>query len=137
MLYPHKRGRYQERAKALFESLVPDVGQAATVQGELIRCAVRLGSEAYRNGNCNWDRGFVAMARFLAKHLSDGTFGADLTAEIERDVTLVIAAGKDSENGAYVHEQGDAFTRLTDRVVEWCDRHPEPIPHKANPRLKR
>ncbi len=137
MLYPHGRGRYKKEAKALFEDLVPDSGQAATIQGELIRCITRLGSEAYRNGNCNWDRGFASMARFVAKHLCDGTFDRKTTTQIERDVALVIAAGKDSENGAYVHEKDDSYTRLTDRVVEWCDLHPESIEHKRNPRLKR
>jgi hypothetical protein len=137
MLYPHGRGRYQREAQALFETSVPDSGQAATVQGELIRCSARLGSEMYRNGNCNWDHGFETMARYLAKHLCDGTFPPEQTREIERNIALVIAAGKGLDNGAYVHEQDDSYTRLTDWVVEWCQRHPDPIPHAANPRLAR
>jgi hypothetical protein len=137
MLYPHKRGRYQREAKALWETLVPESGQADTVQGELIRCIVRLGSEAIRNGNCNWDKEFEMMATFLASHLGDGTFERHLTNQIQEDIALVIAAGNDPDNGAYVHEGDDAYTRLTDRVVEWCQKHPSPIPHTPNPDLRR
>lgn len=137
MLCPHGRDRCQQKAKALFESLVPNSGRADRIQGEPIRRSARLGSEIYRNGNGNWDRGFVMMAHFLAKHLCDGSFDPEITARIERDVALVIVAGKCSDNGAYAHGQEDSYTRLTDRVVEWCDLHPEPISHEANPRLKR
>jgi hypothetical protein len=137
MLYPHGKGRYQKEAKQLWKKLVPESGQADTVQGELIRCITRLGSESYRNGNANWDKGFKLMAKFLAKHLCDGTFAKKRTEQIEADVKLVIEAGKDESNDAYVHEKNDSYTRLTDRVVEWCQKHPEPIAHVQNPKLKR
>jgi len=137
MLYPHGKGRYQKEAKHLFESLVPNSGQAKTVQGELIRCMTRLASESYRNGNGNWDRGFGDMARFVGKQLCDGTFTEKSEATIKKDVAAVISSGRDPENGAYVHEKNDAYTRLTDRVVEWCQKHPDPIKHVKNPKLKR
>jgi hypothetical protein len=137
MLYPHGKGRYQEEARRLWDALVPPSGQAATVQGELIRCIIRLGSESYRNGNANWDRGFVLMAKFLAEHLCDGTFDEGVNRQIEADVAMVIAAGHDDNNGAYVHEGEDSYTRLTDRVVEWCQRHTELLPHLPNPNLNR
>jgi hypothetical protein len=137
MLYPHGKGRYQAEAKRLWETLVPDSGQATTVQGELIRCTARLGSESYRNGNANWDEGFVRMANYLRRHLCDGTFDAVLTRQIEEDIALVIHAGDDPENAAYIHEEEDSYTRLSDRAVEWCRRHPEPVPHERDPELLR
>ena len=79
----------------------------------------------------------MATARFLAKHLCDGTFVPTQTVQIQGDIDSVIAAGKDENNGAYVHEKDDSYSRLTDRVVEWCRLHPEPIPHTVNPQLKR
>jgi hypothetical protein len=137
MLYPDRKGRYQREAAALWESLVPPSGQPDTVQGELIRCTGRLGGEQYRNGNANWDDSFIRMAHFLRGHLCDGAFEAATTRQIEGDVATIIAAGDDPENGAYVHEGEDAYTRLTDRAVEWCQRHPEPVPHARDPGLKR
>ena len=137
MLYTHGQGRYQREAEDLWTLLVPPSGQAETVQGELIRCTGRLASESYRNGNGNWDDGFVRMAKFLRDHLCDGTFDAETTRQIEGDVAAVIEAGDDPDNGAYVHEGEDAYTRLTDRAVEWCLRHPEPVPHTKDPGLKR
>jgi hypothetical protein len=121
----------------LWKALVPDSGQAETVQGELIRCIGCLGSERYRNGNANWDEGFVLMAQYLAKHLGDGTFDVKTTRLIEQDVEAVIEAGKNPENGAYVHESADAYDRLTDRVVEWCRVHHRPMEHTKDDRLKR
>ena len=137
MLYTDGKGRYQREVLALWNSAVPDSGQAETVQGELIRCIGRLGSETYRNGNANWDEGFVLMAEYLGKYLCDATFDAETTRQIELDVAAVIEAGDDPENGAYVHECPDAYDRLTDRVVEWCKKHPQPIKHARDARLKR
>lgn len=137
MLYFHKKGKYQTEANQLFDSLVPDEGQADTLQGELIRCITRLASEMHRNGNANWDKGFKIMALFLKKHLSDGTFSSELTKEIKQDISLIIASGKDPENNAYIYKEDDSYTRITDRVVEWCKRHPEPVIHIENPKLLR
>ena len=137
MLYFHQKGKYQIEVNQLFDSLVPDSGQADTLQGELIRCIARLASECHRNGNLNWDEGFKIMALFLEKHLADDTFSSELTKEIKNDISLIIASGKDPENGAYVYKEDDAYTRVTDRVVEWCHKHPEPIRHVNNPKLHR
>ena len=129
MLYTHGKGQYQQEVMDLWKALVPDSGQAETVQGELIRCIGCLGSERHRNGNANWDEGFVLMAQYLAKNLGDGTFDVKTTRLIEQDVEAVIEAGKNPENGAYVHESADAYDRLTDRVVEWCRVHLQSIEH--------
>lgn len=137
MLYFHGKGKYQTEVNELFDSLVPDSGQADTLQGELIRCIARLASESHRNGNANWDKGFKIMALFLEKHLSDGTFSSELTKEIKQDISLIIASGKDPENNAYIYEKEDSYTRITDRVVEWCRRHPDFIVHITNTKLLR
>src|ERR1044072_8758514 len=51
--------------RALWQSLVPDSGQASTVQGELIRSVGRLRDEAERNGNANWDEGHELFCYFI------------------------------------------------------------------------
>jgi len=57
MLYPHGKGKYGKQAKALWDALVPDVGQAKTVQGELIRCIFRLGSDTESHGSVSASNG--------------------------------------------------------------------------------
>ncbi|MFD3274338.1 hypothetical protein ACE3MS_30040 [Paenibacillus dendritiformis] len=51
--------KYFNEAKYLWQTYVPKQGQAETVQGELIRAIEKLRGEAQRNGNINWDKGFV------------------------------------------------------------------------------
>jgi len=137
MLYTDGKGRYQQEVMELWNTLVPSSGQAETVQGELIRCIGCLASECYRNGNANWDEGFVRMAQYLARHLRDGTFDVKTTRLIEQDVAAVIAAGEDPKNKASVDESADAYDRLTDRAVEWCRHHRKPMEHVKDDRLNR
>lgn len=136
MLYEQRRGRYQKEAAALWNELVPPSGQAETVQGELIRCVGRLSDECTRNGNINWSDGFVLMAEYLRRHLCDGTFDQETSQDIAEDVDDVVAAA-DAPETVFNVEDEDTFDRLTDRVVEWCQRHPEPIAHVRDERLKR
>lgn len=48
--------KYQQEARSLWQTSVPPRGQAATVQGELLRAVEKLRDEARRNGNLNWGR---------------------------------------------------------------------------------
>jgi hypothetical protein len=45
---------YFEEAQDIWKNFVPPSGQAATVQGELLRAIEKLRDEAMRNGNGNW-----------------------------------------------------------------------------------
>ena len=124
------RVRYEAEARELWATSVPPSGQAATVQGELLRAVEKLRDEAVRNGNVNWDGDHAALARFLRTALvSSGTFGTEEVLEIEQDVARVVDVN---------HPPGDdLYDRLADRVVEWCQAHPSPIPHRPNPHLRR
>ena len=51
--YWNKNGAYQTEYNELYSKLVPDSGEADTIQGELIRSASRLTYDYYNNGNCN------------------------------------------------------------------------------------
>jgi hypothetical protein len=67
----------------LMADLVPNSGPADTVQGEVLRAALRVTSELNSSGCGNWRAdptffdGFVA---FLLSHLCDGTFNAETEA---------------------------------------------------------
>lgn len=137
MLYSKNKGRYEKEYRELWDSLVPQSGQANTIQGELVRVIGRLASECYRNGNANWNRGFRIYTNFLARHLTDERiFDAQALSQIKEDLQTIRKFGSDSRTLKYSKEE-DEFDRITDRVVEWCQNRPEPIERKINPKLKR
>lgn len=51
--YWNEQGIYQEEYKKLYAELVPDMGSAKTLNGELIRAISRLSYDYFNNGNCN------------------------------------------------------------------------------------
>jgi hypothetical protein len=137
MLYYFGQGHYDKEYGELWAKCVPKSGQADTVQGELVRAIGRLASEAYRNGNLNWDEGYRILVKFLHMHLPDSTvFNPPEVIQIEEDLSVIGDMGNDS--GPLDFGGGeDAYDRITDRVVEWCAKHPEAIPLPRNPKLKR
>lgn len=51
--YWNNNGAYQTELDELYKKLVPDMGEANTVHGEMIRAISRLFYEFGNNGNCN------------------------------------------------------------------------------------
>jgi hypothetical protein len=49
----HTADHWKREHARLWKATVPAQGQAATLQGELIRITGKLTDQAYRNGNCN------------------------------------------------------------------------------------
>ena len=60
---------WQKQHAELWQLLVPSSGPAKTVQGEVIRISGRIGDELQRNGGCNWDTHYDAMAEALLGHV--------------------------------------------------------------------
>jgi hypothetical protein len=121
--------QYFEEARQLWRSQVPRRGQAATVQGELLRAVEKLRDEAIRNGNINWGPGHARLATYVRDTLTgSGLFDQVTVDRIHRDVDRLL----DHERP----ETGDeTYDRLSDRVVEWARAHPEPVPHEHDPGL--
>lgn len=125
--------RWWEEQPRLWARLVPPSGQAATVQGELIRCTGKLTDEAYRNGNTNWGPGFERMTRFVGRTLEDPqTFSAEQRSAISVAVTRIIEDAADPD----VSGHGSPHYLLTEMAVRWCLAHPDPIPHANDPDLQ-
>ena len=53
--------KYPEEARSLWRTSIRCIGQADTVQGELLRAVEKLPDEAQRNGNLNWGGGHEAL----------------------------------------------------------------------------
>jgi hypothetical protein len=119
----------------LFERLVPESGQAATVQGEVVRAINGMANDYAANGSANWDAGYERLSAFALRHLADGTFGPQTCAGIRSDIEHIQAYGRGEDTGGYDLEA--AFDRLMQASVGWCQRHPAPLPHSPDPELKR
>jgi hypothetical protein len=117
--------------------LVPRSGQAETVQGELVRAIGRLATEWSRNGNINWDDGFLRFVEYLREHLLRPTaFDKPTRDQIDADLREIEAIGEGTA-GYSAWDEECAYDRVTDRVVEWCRMHPEPIARERDPGMTR
>ena len=122
--------RYEEDARALWQTYVPRRGQADTVQGELLRAVEKLRDEAQRNGNINWGKDHVLLANYLRGILTrSGLFDEAATAEIQRDVARLL----DYE---YPETSDEPYDRLIDHIVEWARAHPEAVRRQPDRRLR-
>lgn len=67
---------------------------------------------------------------FLQRTLSDPqVFDASAAQEITDDLTQI--------SNPDIPANDERFDRLTDRLVEWCRQHPEPVAHPHDPNLHR
>jgi hypothetical protein len=125
--------RWWELQPQLWKSLVPRSGQAATVQGELMRCTGKLADEAYRYGNANWGPDHERMARFVGFTLDDpATFTVETLERLRRAVDEVIHTHRNPD----VSGHGSAHYLLTELAVRWCVAHADPIPRTPDPALR-
>lgn len=136
-MWPFRKAKaynWKKEQGRLWKELVPAQGQADTLQGELIRIAGKLTDEAYRNGNENWDSEHERMWRFIAdKIAADRVFSAKEQALIRAKIEEII---RDKECPD-LSGDGSPYYIITEKVVDWCMAHPEPIPHQKDPTLKR
>jgi hypothetical protein len=85
----------------LFKKLVPESGQADTVQGELVRAIGRMADEFFRNGFTNWDSGYERLSAFALVYLTDGTFGPQTCAGILTDIEHIQKYGRRENIGSF------------------------------------
>ena len=115
--YWNKTGRYQAEYDRLVE-LMPDMGKADTVAGELIRATSKLGYDFYNNGMGNNTSGAI---NFLAEAGVFPTFHDDETYSTVYEYTR-----GQCYQGRY---EGDclhcAIERTTDRTIEFILANPE------------
>lgn len=121
----------------LLADLVPNSGPADTVQGEVLRAALRVTSEFSSSGCGNWRAdptffdGFVA---FLLAHLCDGTFNAETEALGRKLLARLQTYGncdydlRSRDEMLAIDKQLGTINQL---ALAWCLRHPELIPQQA------
>lgn len=103
--------------KELYELLVPKIGKASTVQGEVIRICGKLEYEILNNGIINWDSDFELMVNALKRYLL--TTGNLLSEEENKNIKSIISKIKrDTKSGLITLEVED-FNKLTEFCTKW------------------
>ncbi|MCA9315227.1 MAG: hypothetical protein KDB73_07030 [Planctomycetes bacterium] len=150
MELPEHRGPAYE---ALWNRYVPDVGQADTVQGELIRAASRVRDEYLGNGCMNWDRSFARFCKYVRTQLEDGTLPPGAAEFSRRTMQRMLAVGRwyrlrdgGGAVGAFLVERlvpgppdlpAQQLDDIESLIELWCDAHPDPIPRAHDRRQTR
>lgn len=138
-------GTPDQVAQWIWKNLVPKAGQAASLQGELIRAIEKLRWEAQGNGNINWDDRFEMFVDFLRDHLLAQDFfshdeKSSMTADLDR-LTAFITPDQLAEDHSRDHllpyVGDDLYDRLTAHVVKFCRHFPQIIPRQPDPRQYR
>lgn len=140
VLMYHDTGRPEfqsiaRRFAELWENLVPERGQANTLQGEILRAVGRLAGEDRRNGNMNWDEDCERLVHFLRDHLTGRDAAAKDQARERRvadDLDAVMTNGRDGIDYKVIRV---VFGRLIESAVEYCEAHREPIAKANDPAL--
>ena len=112
-------GSWEEQYEELWSFLIPSIGAAKTVQGEVIRIPGRVRDELDRNGGANWDRDYRKMLQTMPHYLSLGTPLSDTDLEEAKQVISQIY-GKDFNDGP-------RLDRLCQLAIAWIKQNPEPL----------
>ena len=121
-------GSWEEQYEELWSFLIPSIGAAKTVQGEVIRIPGRVRDELDRNGGANWDRDYRKMLQALPHYLSLGTPLSDTELE---EIKQAIAQIHSKEN-----DDEASLDRLCQLALAWIKQNPKPIDLKE-PSYKR
>ena len=122
---------YLKLGQYIWSRDVPRSGQSLTVQGELLRASEKLRDEAQRNGNANWDHGHVVLATYILDTLlADGTVPEAVKSRLRTDIARITRFDE-----PYVED--DLWDRIARVILDWCERHPEPVARAIDPRLHR
>ncbi len=106
---------WQKQYDELWNLLVPGVGHANTVQGEVIRIVGRISNEILDNGSINWDDEYRKMVMALSTYFQ--TFDGETT---ERACELTEKINENSDK--------DVLYQLTEITVDWVMKNNKPVP---------
>ncbi|TNE53840.1 MAG: ankyrin repeat domain-containing protein [Bacteroidetes bacterium] len=122
---------YADLASQMWKQLVPESGQANTVQGELLRAIEKLRDESHRNGNANFDDNHRLLADFIFNTLKDSEhFNQIELKNMEKRMAEITRS-----NSPYLED--DHYNYLVDKVCIFYKNNPELIPHVKNPDIYR
>lgn len=74
--------KYADECNYIMQNMIPESGQANSLQGELLRECEKLRDEAQRNGNYNWDEWF----EYFCIHIRDSLCEEKFFSEEEKQI---------------------------------------------------
>jgi len=141
--------KYFEECKIIWKKLVPQQGQAESLQGELLRVVEKLRYEAQQNGNINWDDDFAYFCDFLQDNLcqkecsegGDDVYQAiarirshgDYAAQYVKD----IISDKEADFYKMAYVKDNLYDIIADGIGYYYLQRPEPVPYKHTREIKR
>ena len=114
-----KEGSWEEQYEELWSFLIPSIGAAKTVQGEVIRIPGRVRDELDRNGGANWDRDYRKMLQALPQYLSLGSSLSDQELAETKELIAQVH-GKDFDDES-------RLDRLCQLTLAWIKQNPESL----------
>ena len=122
---------YLMKEKHIWHTFVPNNGQAEYTQGELLRALAKLQDEAQRNGNINWDRGHVILAKYILTTIEKSELlNNNQLNQLKDDIAILL-------NYKSPHTDDELYTRIAHIIVDFFIKYPDPIRHERNPSLNR
>jgi hypothetical protein len=119
--------KYPEIADKIRRELIPQNGQADTVQGELLRAIDKLKYEAQGNGNINYAKGHNLLAKFILDTLRNSSlFDHSQKVKIELETKKLM-------KGSSPYTDDDVYDYLTDQVCIFYLNNIKLVNHKHNP----
>jgi hypothetical protein len=123
--YWQDNGNYQKEYEALYQLLVPEMGNCKTLEGEMLRASCRLYYDYYNNGMCNNTSG---AARFLMAKLpltdvtrvaldeiyDECNSGGYSTADLEGPLEVIA-----NEVMAYIISKDEKYTDNTEDLFDY------------------
>lgn len=123
--------KYFKEAQSIWTHQVPKKGQSETVEGELIRAIEKLRTEAYENGNANWDEAFSYFIEYIWKTLIDVTLFKD---EEINEIGSILDRLK-AYKQPYLED--DLYDKLADYAVMWSQAKNGPVAREHDPKQYR
>lgn len=111
--------KYAKECTYIMKHLIPESGQANSLQGELLRECEKLRYEAQVNGNVNWwDKWFEYFCDHISKTLCEQSF---FSAEEKQEFTVILdffkSCGEYAENILYNDNLPDDYIVEIDKLA--------------------
>ncbi|MBP0988412.1 MAG: hypothetical protein J6S92_09045, partial [Oscillospiraceae bacterium] len=140
-----------EECKKIWQTLVPQVGQADSVQGEMLREMEKLRYEACANGNKNWDDQFAWFCGNVGDLLTDsGMFDRSRLEVLRTALDYLKACGEyaaryhdpaqdrsDLNPDFIAHTNDDVYDFIEEFLAEYSLAHREPVPYEKKDFVRR
>jgi hypothetical protein len=134
MYHDTASGSFEASARTfaeVWEDLVPEEGQASSIQGEILRAVGRLAGEDRRNGCVNWDKYYEDFVEFLRTWLPcERVFNAAQRAQLSKDLDAVVANGRKGIDYQVIRV---VFGRLIENAAAYCRAYPTPVSIEERP----